>query len=214
MGCEADDDKRGDAEGEEPMIVENTATSGTSAGRRGGSASTNSSSSSSSGSSSYLSRIRRGGHFHGTPHVLLRVSAEVVRGFGRGSKLLGIPTANMSMQDIGAAVDELPTGIYQGFAELEGVEGMEGVFKSVISIGWNPYFSNKKKTVEPHLLHDFGDLDFYGATLHLCLSGYVRPEMNFSCLDDLITAIKADIDYAKAELDVPPHRDLSSRVRG
>jgi FAD synthase len=35
---------------------------------------------------------------------------------------------------------------------------------------------------EPHLLHDFGESDFYGDTLHLRLCGYIRPELNFNSL--------------------------------
>lgn len=45
----------------------------------------------------------------------------------------------------------------------------------------NPYFNNKTKTVEPHLLHEFSD-DFYGSEIRLVITGYLRPEANF---DDL-----------------------------
>jgi FAD synthase len=34
-----------------------------------------------------------------------------------------------------------------------------------MSIGWNPFYNNEKKTAEPWLLHEF-DKDFYGM-LHL-----------------------------------------------
>ena len=70
------------------------------------------------------------------------MSATVVKGFGRGSKLLGIPTANMDMKEIGQKVNDTPTGIYLGYTMLEGV-----VYKAVVSIGWNPYFDNSEKTV-------------------------------------------------------------------
>jgi hypothetical protein len=51
----------------------------------------------------------------------------------------------------------------------------------VLSIGWNPFYGNKEKTVEPHLVHKF-DADFYGATMRLCICGWIRPEKNFSSL--------------------------------
>lgn len=45
----------------------------------------------------------------------------------------------------------------------------------------NPYFNNKTKTVEPHLLHQFAN-DFYGADIRIILTGYLRPELNFNGL--------------------------------
>ena len=35
--------------------------------------------------------------------------------------------------------------------------------------------------------------------LNLC--GYIRPELNFESLDDLITAINGDIEHAKLQLE-------------
>ena len=56
----------------------------------------------------------------------LRLTSVVVRGYGRGSTDLGIPTANLSREGIkmnlvDASFDDLPTGMYsfeQGFAFL------------------------------------------------------------------------------------------------
>jgi len=47
----------------------------------------------------------------------LRMTSVVVRGYGRGSKDLGIPTANLSREKIkfnleNASFDDLPTGVY------------------------------------------------------------------------------------------------------
>ncbi len=61
-----------------------------------------------------------------------RVSGEVVKGFGRGSKELGIPTANLPIESLGAAVDSLESGVYFGWAALSG----KGPFKMVMSVGW------------------------------------------------------------------------------
>lgn len=70
------------------------------------------------------------------------MSATVVKGFGRGSKLLGIPTANMNMEEIGDVVQGVATGIYFGYTMLRGT-----VYQAVVSVGWNPYFDNREKTV-------------------------------------------------------------------
>ena len=40
----------------------------------------------------------------------------------------------------------------------------------VTSVGWNPFFDNKSKTVEPHLLHEFPS-DFYGAEIRIVFTG-------------------------------------------
>ncbi len=70
-------------------------------------------------------------------------SGQVVKGFGRGSKQLGIPTANYP-EDI---VDSLPkafeSGVYYGLAQVE----QGPVYKMVMSIGNNPYYNNEKRTM-------------------------------------------------------------------
>jgi FAD synthase len=38
--------------------------------------------------------------------------------------------------------------------------------------------------VEPHLIHDFGDEDFYGDELRFLVLGYVRPERSFPSLGE------------------------------
>ena len=101
------------------------------------------------------------------------LEAEVIHGFKRGSTELGFPTANLSMVDLGKKGSELETGIYYGMAYLNDTE-----YKTVISIGWNPFYKNVEKTVEAYLLHKFDD-DFYGSQLKLIMYGYLRPEANF-----------------------------------
>lgn len=103
------------------------------------------------------------------------LNAEVVHGFNRGSKELGIPTANLSMEELGNTGEELETGIYYGYAHLKGQQ-----YHTVVSVGWNPYYKNSKKTVEAHLLATMED--FYGEKLQLSLLGYLRKETNFSSL--------------------------------
>ena len=84
-----------------------------------------------------------------------------------------------------------------------------GVFKTVASIGWNPYFKNEKKTVEPHLIHEFKD-DFYDQTLKVVFCGFLRPEMNFNSLDELKAAIHKDIEDSKKCLDDPQYQQAKS----
>ncbi|XP_070794744.1 riboflavin kinase [Pituophis catenifer annectens] len=126
---------------------------------------------------------------------------EVVRGFGRGSKELGIRTANFSEEVVDSFPSDISTGIYYGW----GCVGTGDVHKVVLSIGWNPYYKNVKKSVETHVIHTFKE-DFYGEVLSIIIVGYIRPEQNFDSLDALITAIQHDIDEAKNLLDLPEHQ--------
>ncbi|KAK9706632.1 hypothetical protein RND81_07G140600 [Saponaria officinalis] len=126
------------------------------------------------------------------------IGGPVIKGFGRGSKVLGIPTANLSTDGYSKLLSEYPSGVYFGWARLS----KRGVYKMVMSVGWNPYFDNSEKTVEPWLLHDFDD-DFYGEELWLSVIGYIRPEANFPSLESLVAKIHDDRRVAERALDLP-----------
>ncbi|KAH7568991.1 hypothetical protein JRO89_XS06G0085400 [Xanthoceras sorbifolium] len=133
------------------------------------------------------------------------IGGPVIKGFGRGSKVLGIPTANLSAEGYSNVLSEHPSGVYFGWAGLS----KRGVFKMAMSVGWNPYFSNSEKTIEPWLLHEF-DEDFYGEELRLVIVGYIRPETNFPTLESLIAKIHDDGKIAERALDLP----LYSKYKG
>ncbi|KAG0553031.1 hypothetical protein BDA96_01G560000 [Sorghum bicolor] len=126
------------------------------------------------------------------------IGGPVIKGFGRGSKVLGIPTANLPAENFADIVSEHTSGVYFGWAGLS----TRGIYKMVMSIGWNPYFDNTEKTVEPWLLHNFGE-DFYGEELRLAIVGYIRPEANFPSLESLIERIHEDGKIAEKALDLP-----------
>lgn len=92
----------------------------------------------------------------------IRLSGPVIEGFGRGSKELGIPTANIPLAGLSVGGHEdVESGVYYGFAGVsidaqgnaiqpgrdssEGVKG--GVWPMVMSIGFNPVYKNKKRSV-------------------------------------------------------------------
>jgi len=130
------------------------------------------------------------------PPVVMR--GPVVKGFGRGSSVLGIPTANLDVTPLKREVDSLAPGIYLGWASVRGAS-----HAMVMSIGWNPYFDNAKKTIEPWLLHEFED-DFYGEDLAVVVAGYIRPEADFTTLDALVARIHRDADVARVMLSREP----------
>lgn len=127
------------------------------------------------------------------------ISGTVVRGFGRGSKELGIPTANLDSASLKVSLAEAVTGIYCGWASIG---NSEAVYKMVMSVGWNPVFRNKEKTCEPWVLHDFGeDASFYNEEIRLVVCGYIRPESNFPSLEALVERIHKDGEVTKLALE-------------
>lgn len=66
----------------------------------------------------------------------------VSKGFGRGSKELGIPTANLPEEQGEHAGTLLETGIYFGWASVANGP----VHPMVMSFGWNPYYKNEKRS--------------------------------------------------------------------
>ncbi|KAI7889069.1 uncharacterized protein EV154DRAFT_565719 [Mucor mucedo] len=121
----------------------------------------------------------------------------VVKGYGRGSKQLGIPTANLSDEAISALVSGLETGVYYGWTQIG--ESKSQVYPMVMSLGWNPYFQNEKRSAEVHIIHEFPE-DFYDAPIRVLVLGFIRPEQNYPSLASLITDIKTDVEVAKHSL--------------
>jgi len=116
---------------------------------------------------------------------------KVVKGFGRGSKDLGIPTANFPDEVVNDLPVEINTGIYYGWAKVDNGP----LHKMIMNIGWNLYFIKIKKSMETNNINYFGT-DSYGSQLRICIIGYIRPEMDFRSVDYLISTLKIDIDTA------------------
>jgi riboflavin kinase len=128
-----------------------------------------------------------------------RIKGRVVRGFGRGSRELGIPTANVEPGAVAEALAEAVTGIYAGWAS---VGATPEVVPMVMSIGFNPFYGNDEKTAEPWLLAKY-DEPFYGAEIRLVVCGYIRPEAGFPSLEALVERIHQDAADARAALAAP-----------
>ncbi|CAH8644538.1 unnamed protein product [Dicrocoelium dendriticum] len=118
--------------------------------------------------------------FEVRPGSLLYVAGTVVHGFGRGSKQLGIPTANLDPYTVSQLPSSVTNGIYFAWAKVD----EHPIAKSVVSIGWNPYFKNSTRSVEAHIMRTFQE-DFYGSVLHLLLLKYHRPERDFNSLSNV-----------------------------
>lgn len=77
----------------------------------------------------------------------------------------------------------------------------------MLSIGWNPFFKNEKRTVEAYICHDYGR-DFYDQEMRLIIVGFLRPQANFGSMDELIAEIAADVEFGQKALDETP--DMSA----
>ena len=73
----------------------------------------------------------------------------------------------------------------------------------VLNLGQRPTFADGDGiSVEAHLLHGFGG-DFYGREVRALVLGFLRPELKFASLPDLLDRIRADIGLARAQLADP-----------
>jgi len=115
-----------------------------------------------------------------------QIRGRVVKGRDRGGKLLGIPTANINLQD------ELcpKTGIY-----AVTVEHNDRIFRGVANIGYSPTFEDNEFTVEVHLL-DFAE-NIYDEKIRVNFIERIRDEKKFADIDELKEQIHQDIKTAE-----------------
>ncbi|KAJ5670172.1 Riboflavin kinase [Penicillium maclennaniae] len=154
----------------------------------------------------------------------VRLSGPVIKGFGRGSKELGIPTANIPADDLSEKYPNLETGVYYGVVALDpksyenqndsNEKGSPTLLPAVLSIGYNPFYKNTLRSVEIHIMPPltspsptavaqpkFNRLpDFYGTKLNLLMLGYIRPEYDYVSMDALIEDIRIDCEVARQSL--------------
>jgi riboflavin kinase/FMN adenylyltransferase len=119
----------------------------------------------------------------GRPH---RVDGIVVRGEGRGRQL-GYPTANVHTdRHLAIPAD----GIYAGWAVLHGRR-----LPAAISVGTNPTFEGRRRTVEAYIL-DF-DEDIYGVELGLEFVERLRGMVRFDSVGELVEQMGRDVEQTR-----------------
>ncbi|CAN8098190.1 unnamed protein product [Discula destructiva] len=143
------------------------------------------------------------------PPFPLQMEGKVIKGFGRGSKELGIPTANLPVDaTVTPWIADAKSGVYFGWASLElphdhpnaaAAAAKFATFPMVMSIGYNPFYNNTVRSAEVHVLDRFG-ADFYGVEMRLLILGYIRDEQSYDGVEALIEDIKTDCEVAKTSL--------------
>ncbi|PRW60354.1 riboflavin kinase isoform B [Chlorella sorokiniana] len=151
------------------------------------------------------------------PAAPIWLTGSVTSGFGRGSKQLGVPTANLPPEPLAEQLAGLPDGVYFGWAQLDvddsWPEADRQVHKMVMNIGKAPTFGDAepKLSVEAHIMHRYSQ-DFYGQPLRLVALGYIRPEVRFGGLQELLGRINTDIGIARSQLDLPQWQDYAQQL--
>ncbi len=120
------------------------------------------------------------------------VSAKVVHGDKRGREL-GFPTANLRLDPSCG----LKHGIY---AVRVGVG--ERRYDGVASFGRRPMFDQGTVLLEPSLFDFSGDL--YGEEIDVAFVDWIRPELKFDRVEDLVRRMNEDAKLARAALAAVP----------
>ena len=112
---------------------------------------------------------------------------------GQRGRDLGYPTANMSMDGL-----HLPKfGVYAVLVDVQ--DGPHaGSYHGAASLGVRPMFGINTANLETFIFDFSGDL--YGATLSVGLVDFLRPELKFDTLEELIAQMEADCLQARSLL--------------
>lgn len=115
------------------------------------------------------------------------IDGEVIKGFGRGSSVLGYPTANI------APIQEIipKEGVY---AVKVTIPHLSKTYKGVANIGKKPTFGNENFSYEVHII-DFRK-DLLGKHIRIHFIERLRDEKKFSSPGELKQNIAKDIEEA------------------
>ena len=115
-----------------------------------------------------------------------QISGTVVKGKNRGGRLLGFPTANLTLTN-----ELIPKkGVYAVFVNVEG-----RTYSGVTNIGYNPTFGDTALTLETYLLDFSGDL--LGNTIRVNFIQRLRDERSFESIEALSEQIGKDVHQAR-----------------
>ncbi|OBA93412.1 riboflavin biosynthesis protein RibF [Mycolicibacterium fortuitum] len=133
----------------------------------------------------------------GRPH---RVEGVVVRGDGRG-RVLGFPTANVAPPMYSAIPAD---GVYAAWFTVLGHGPVMGTvtpgerYQAAVSVGTNPTFSGRTRTVEAFVLDTEADL--YGQHVAVDFVSRIRGMEKFDRVEELVAEMKRDADTARGIL--------------
>jgi riboflavin kinase/FMN adenylyltransferase len=129
-----------------------------------------------------------------------RVEGVVVRGDGRG-KVLGFPTANVAPPMYSAIPAD---GVYAAWFTVLGHGPIAGTvvpgerYQAAVSVGTNPTFSGRTRTVEAFVLDTNADL--YGQHVAVDFVARIRGQEKFERVEELVATMGDDTEHARTIL--------------
>lgn len=133
--------------------------------------------------------VRQAAKLLGRPHTTRGV---IEHGLKIGRQL-GFPTANLSRSSEGYLPRD---AVYAGWLYVDGQK-----FPAALSVGINETLQEVPRLVEAHVL-DRKDLDLYDKVVTIEYADFLRPAAKFSGMEELISAIAADLKEIKRLLGV------------
>ena len=109
----------------------------------------------------------------------------VVKGMSRGNKM-GFPTANIQVIDKNKIIPK--NGVYLVSSKIE-----NKLYYGMMNIGYNPTFGNHEKSIEVNFF-DFNS-NLYNKTLTIEFIKYIREEIEFKNINELIKKLNNDREY-------------------
>jgi riboflavin kinase / FMN adenylyltransferase len=136
-----------------------------------------------------------------------RVEGVVVRGHRRG-RALGFPTANLeTLQHTAIPAD----GVFSGWLVSLAGDGAElERWPAAISVGTNPTFDERERTVEAYALGR-DDLDLYGRHMAADFVTRIRGQARFGSVAELVEQMRGDVAAARDVLASQPGRQPPGR---
>ena len=119
------------------------------------------------------------------------IDGNVVEGKSRGKKI-GFPTANIKVAENYKIIPK--NGVYFVSCKIRNVQKF-----GMMNIGFNPTFGNKKLTIEVNIF-DF-EQDVYGENVRIEFIKFIRNEIKFQNIDELIKQIKIDRETCKSYMN-------------
>lgn len=98
---------------------------------------------------------------------------------------MGFPTANLKLDD-NYVIPKI--GVYETMTIIDNEK-----YRSLTNIGYNPTFDGNELKIENHILDFEGNL--YDKYIEVSFIDYIRDDVKFDTVEELINQIKMDIEY-------------------
>ena len=119
------------------------------------------------------------------------IDGNIVKGKSIGKKI-GFPTANIRVEENYKIIPK--NGVYFVSCKIKNIQKF-----GMMNIGFNPTFGNKKLTIEVNIF-DFNQ-DVYGENIKIEFIKFIRNEIKFQNIDELIKQIKIDRETCKSYMN-------------